>query len=169
MINGKSPVADGNKTIVPEQEGEGTSTGANSQQPTPRSLSGIKLKDGDKMPMPEQDVQSTATGSKTKQAMTKTQITEENESKMEELIPLDKAGSERANKNESGDDIETKDAASYEELSQLVHGLIASGTSVKTIEESFEAWKTETKKRKGGLKLGRGRGRGRGRRMGRGT
>jgi hypothetical protein len=53
--------------------------------------------------------------------------------------------------------------------------LIASGMSIKEIEEFFLSEKTQTKKRQVGLKLGRGRGRGRcfgsvkGRNMGRGT
>ena len=45
MIDGMSPGANGNKTIVPEQERESTPTGANSQQLTPKSLSGIRSKE----------------------------------------------------------------------------------------------------------------------------
>jgi len=65
--------------------------------------------------------------------------------------------------------------AEQEELYQAIQSLVATGMSLKAIEEYFLSEKTKTKKRQAGLKLGRGRGRGRGlgsvkgRNMGRGT
>jgi hypothetical protein len=50
-----------------------------------------------------------------------------------------------------------------EELCQAIQSLVASGMSIKAIEEFFLSEKTETKNRLRGLKLGGGRGRGRGR------
>ncbi len=58
--------------------------------------------------------------------------------------------------------------AEQEELYQAIQSLVASGMSIKEIEEFFLSGKTEIKKRQRGLKLGRGRGRGRGRVRGRG-
>jgi hypothetical protein len=43
-----SPGANGNKTIVPEEGRESTSTGVNSHQPTPKSSSGIRSKESKK-------------------------------------------------------------------------------------------------------------------------
>ncbi len=74
-------------------------------------------------------------------------------------------------KQETAGEIKSKTAeeAEQEELCQAIQSLVASGMSIKEIEEFFLAGKTETKKRQIGLKLGRGRGRGKGRSMGRGT
>jgi hypothetical protein len=63
--------------------------------------------------------------------------------------------------------------AEKEELYQAIQSMVASGMSMKAIEEFFLSGKTETKKRQRGLKIGRGRdrgrGRGKGRDLGRGT
>jgi hypothetical protein len=69
----------------------------------------------------------------------------------------------------------TVEEAEKEELYQAIQSLVASGMSIKAIEEFFLSGKSETKKRQRGLKLEQGRGRGRGifsgkgRDMGRGT
>jgi hypothetical protein len=64
---------------------------------------------------------------------------------------------ETAGENKS----KTKEETDQEELYQAIQSLVASGMSIKEIEEFFLSGKTETKKRQRGLKLGRGRGRGR--------
>jgi hypothetical protein len=87
-----------------------------------------------------------------------TQTTKEYESEMGE-----KGEQETARENKS----KTVEEAEQEELCQAIQSLVASGMSIKEIEEFFLAGKTETKKRQIGLKLGRGIGCGKGRSMGR--
>jgi hypothetical protein len=163
MIDRMSPGVDGNKTIVPEQERESTSLGANSHQPTPKSSSRIGTRperDADKAIMTVQLTQSTSTGVQpkiTKPTMQTTkptrQTTKENDSEMGK-----EEKQETARKNKSKMEEETE----QEELCQAIQSLVASGMSIKEIEEFFLSGKTETKNRQRGLKLGRGRGRGRG-------
>jgi hypothetical protein len=118
-------------------------------------------RDGDRTVRPEQESQSfTSVGTNSQQSMSKpsTQTTKEYESEMGE-----KGEHETAGENKS----KTAEEAEKEELCQAIKSLVASGMSIKEIEEFFLAGKTETKKRQIGLKLGRGRGRGKGRSMGR--
>jgi hypothetical protein len=53
-----------------------------------------------------------------------------------------------------------EEEAEQEELYQAIQSMVASGMSIKEVEELIFSGKTETKKRLRGLKLGRGRGRG---------
>ena len=118
-------------------------------------------RDGDRTVRPEQESQSfTSVGTNSQQSMSKpsTQTTKEYESEMGE-----KGKQETAGENKS----KTVEEAEQEELCQAIQSLVASGMSIKEIEEFFLAGKTETKKRQIGLKLGRGRGCGKGRSMGR--
>jgi hypothetical protein len=91
MIDGMSPGADGNKTMVPEQGKESTSTGANSHQPTAKSQSRIRSKesgqatqtaekDGDETENEEE--QETEDGQKLLEALAKAGISTEEVLKM---------------------------------------------------------------------------------------
>jgi hypothetical protein len=125
--------------------------------------------DVDRMVRPEQESQSlTSVGINSQQEMAKssTQTAKENESEMGKEDEQETAGENKSKMVEE---------AEQEELYQAIQSLVATGMSLKAIEEYFLSEKTKTKKRQAGLKLGRGRGRGRGlgsvkgRNMGRGT
>jgi hypothetical protein len=118
-------------------------------------------RDADKTIVTVQLTQSTSTGAQpkiTKPTMqtTKptTQTTKENDS---EMGKEDKQETAREKKSK------TVEESEQEELCQAIQSLVASGMSIKAIEEFFLSEKTETKNRLRGLKLGGGRGRGRGR------
>ena len=125
--------------------------------------------DVDRMVRPEQESHSlTSVGMNSQQEMAKSsmQTAKENTSEMGKEDEQETAGENKSKMVEE---------AEQEELHQAIQSLIASGMSIKEIEEFFLSEKTKTKKRQVGLKLGRGRGRGRGlgsvkgRNMGRGT
>ena len=117
--------------------------------------------DVDRMVRPEQESQSlTSVEINSQQSMSKSTIQTTKESEMGK-----EDEQETTKKNKS----KTVEEAEQEELYQAIQSLVASGMSIKEIEEFFLSGKTETKKRQRvGLKLGRGRGRGRGRVRGRG-
>jgi hypothetical protein len=159
MIDGMSPTVDGNKTVVPEQS---TSMGANSQKPTLKPSSKVRPKES--------------------QLATKTAEKDGNETKNEEEHQTERAtedvqklmgalagGKEDERETARKKNSKTEEETEQEELYQVVQSLVASGMSIKAIEEFFLSGKTETKKRQRGLKLGRGRGRGIGSGKGKGT
>jgi hypothetical protein len=118
-------------------------------------------RDADKTIVTVQLTQSTSTGAQpkiTKPTMqtTKptTQTTKENDSEMGKEDEQETAREKKS---------KTVEESEQEELCQAIQSLVASGMSIKAIEEFFLSEKTETKNRLRGLKLGGGRGRGRGR------
>ncbi len=117
--------------------------------------------DGDRMVRPEQGNQSlTSVGMNSQQEMSKSskQTPKENTSEM------GKEDEQEAVEENS----KTVEEAEKEELYQAIQSMVASGMSIKSIEEFFLSGKTESKKSLRGLKLGRGRGRGIGSGKGRG-
>ena len=110
-------------------------------------------RNGDWPLRPEQESQSlTSVEINSQQAMSKSTIQTTKESEMGK-----EDEQETTEKNKS----KTVEEAEQEELYQAIQSLVASGMSIKEIEEFFLSGKTETKKRQRvGLKLGRGRGRG---------
>jgi hypothetical protein len=125
--------------------------------------------DRDRMVRPEQESQSlSSVGVNSQQEMSKssTQKAKENKSEMGKEDEQETAGENKSKMVEE---------AGQEEFYEAIRSLVASGMSIKEIEEFIFSEKTKTKKRLGGLKLGRGRGRGRGlgsvkdRNMGRST
>jgi hypothetical protein len=102
MIDGMSPGADGNKTIVPEQERESTSTGANSHQQTPKSSSGIGSKESkqarqtaekDRDETENEEEQGTEDGQKLLEALAKAGISTQEVLKM--VVGKKKAANQR--------------------------------------------------------------------------
>ena len=118
--------------------------------------------DGDRMVRPEQGSQSlTSVGMNSQQEMSKSskQTPKENTSEMGKEDEQEAVGENKS---------KTVDEAEKEELYQAIQSMVASGMSIKSIEEFFLSGKTETKKSLRGLKLRRGRGRGIGSGKGRG-
>jgi hypothetical protein len=145
-IEGIIPKRDAEKTIMTVDLNQSTSTGA---QPKITKPTMQKTK-----PTTQTTKPTTQTTKPTTQTTKPTtQTTEENAS---EMVKEDEK--ETAGENKS----KTKEETEQEELFyQAIQSLVASGMSIKEIEEFFLSGKTETKKRQRGLKLGRGRGRGR--------
>jgi hypothetical protein len=168
IIDGMRPERDGGRMVRPEQESQSlTSIGRRATMIDQI----IPKRDADNMIVAVQLTQSTSTGvqSKTTKPTTQTtrptiQATEENESE---------TGKEDENEAPGENNSKTVEEAEKEELYQAIQSMVASGMSMKAIEEFFLSGKTETKKRQRGLKVGRGRdrgrGRGKGRDIGRGT
>jgi len=118
--------------------------------------------DGDRMVRSEQGSQSlTSVGINSQQEMSKSskQTPKENTSEMGKEDEQEAVGENKS---------KTVEEAEKEELYQAIQSMVASGMSLKSIEEFFLSGKTETKKSLRGLKLGRGRGRGIGSGKGRG-
>ena len=118
--------------------------------------------DGDRMVRPEQGSQTlTSVGMNSQQEMSKSskQTPKENTSEMGKEDEQEAVGENKS---------KTVEEAEKEELYQAIQSMVASGMSIKSIEEFFLSGKTETKKSLRGLKLGRGRGRGIGSGKGRG-
>jgi hypothetical protein len=139
-------VIDGDRMVRPEQGSQ--------------SLTSVGM--GDRMVRPEQGSQSlTSVGMNSQQEMSKysKQTPKENTSEMGKEDEQEAVGENKS---------KTVEEAEKEELYQAIQSMVASGMSIKSIEEFFLSGKTETKKSLKGLKLGRGRGRGIGSGKGRG-
>jgi hypothetical protein len=130
-------------------------------------IDGISSKrDADKVIMTVPVTQSTSAGVQLKTTKPTMQTIKKNESENGKENELETVGEIKS---------KIKEDADQEELCQAIKGLVASGMTIKAVEELIFSKKTEGKKRQVGLKLGRGRGRGigigigKGRNMDRGT
>jgi hypothetical protein len=159
MIDGMNPAVDSNKTVVPEQS---TSKGSNSQKPTLKLSSEVRPKES-KLATKTAEKDGNETKNEEEQ---RTERATEDVQKSKEAPARGKENErETARENKS----KTEEETEQEELYQAIQSLVASGMSIKAIEEFFLSGKTETKKRQRGLKLGKGRGRGIGSGKGKGT
>ncbi len=144
MVDGIGPKRDAGKTIVSVQLTQSMSEGVQPKT-TKSTTQTTKPKTRTTKPTTQTTKPTTPTTKPT------TQTTKENESEMRKE---DEQETARENKSKM------EEEAEQEELCQAIQSLVASGMSIKAIEEFFLSGKTKTKDGQRGLKLGRGRGRG---------